>query len=281
MVSVLNFGFHIIASNELSHSEYGALAALLRVLLIFTVPATALQVAITREVAARRSNENANIPTIVGPLIGRVFVIGMTATVLVALAAPTVQRFLHLPSLIPALLLAAFVFPTAIGLVPKAALLGEQRFRRVSLALLAGTGVRLILGGLLDHRSGLNGALGATVLGEIVTAFLLITAMQSAVRPIEGVSPLRPKWRDSGVSVFAFTGFWALVSIDTLFARHYLGRQISGSYSAASTAASAALFLPSAIALIAFPLQLSSDLSHISSMCEIFTFLSLLALSSA
>jgi len=59
--------------------------------------------------------------------------------------------------------------------------------------------------------------------------------------------------RDAGSAAAAFAGFWVFLGTDTVLARHYLPGALSGFYAAAATAARAVLFLPGAIALVAFP----------------------------
>src|SRR3954451_19695565 len=69
------FLFHVAVSRYLVPASYGALGALLGIMLVLAVPATALQVAITKQVAARRVGpDDAPPPIIVGPLLGQAVV---------------------------------------------------------------------------------------------------------------------------------------------------------------------------------------------------------------
>src|SRR5207302_3939396 len=70
---------------------------------------------------------------------------------------------------------------------------------------------------------------------------------------------LRVRPPDAGFATLAFSGFWLFLGIDSLLARHYLPRAESGFYAAAATASRAVLFLPAAIALIAFPQFVASE----------------------
>ncbi len=62
----------------------------------------------------------------------------------------------------------------------------------------------------------------------------------------------------AALSIAALTGSAVFLGIDTFLARHFLTPTAAGFYAAAAVAARIALFLPSAIALIAFPHFVSS-----------------------
>lgn len=255
VVNASNFLFHLAVSRTLLPSEYGALGALLGLVLVLTVPAAALQVVITREVASRRGPAaETGLPIVVGPLLAQSVIWGTLGGVTLLLAAPLLKSFLHLPSLSSAAMLAALVVPMAIGLVPKAVLLGEMRFRRVAVGILAGAATKLGLGiALVRAGAGIDGAMGATVLGELVAAAVLLPGLRNLVSGLDDVEPVRVRWRDATGTMIAFSGFWLLTAVDTLLVRHYLSGSESGFYTAAATAARAALFLPAAVATIAFP----------------------------
>ena len=250
-----NFLFHVVVSRALGPEEYGALGAVLGLLLLFGVPTTALQVAIAHEVASKRNaSEGEPVPVVIGPLLANAVLLGLSVTGLLLLLAPVVRSFLHLPSTSTAVMLALFALPCAVGIVPRAVLIGQLRFARVSVALLAGTATRLAMGLWLVRRgSGVPSAVAATVLAEVVTAIVLLPALRGSVRGPSHASPVRVRWRDATGAIVAFTGFWALTGVDTLLARHYLSAAESGLYAAAATGARAVLFLPLAVSLIQLP----------------------------
>lgn len=263
-VNATNFAFHFIISRELGPASYGALGALLGIILVLTVPAGALQVVITREVASRRAVDSGQIvPVVAGPLLAEAVLWGTAAALLLAVASPLLRSFLHLPSLSTALLLSAYAVPVAIGLVPRAVLLGEMRFKLVALATVVGGVARLALGVILvDAGAGVNGAVAASVLAAVVEAAVLLPGMRSMLQEAEDVEPLRTRWSDTSSALVAMVGFWLFTGIGTVLARHYLPRAESGFYAAAWTAATAAMFLPGAVSFIAFPRFVAAGASH-------------------
>jgi O-antigen/teichoic acid export membrane protein len=254
VVNGSNFLFHAVISRRLEPALYGGLSALLTILLVLTVPVSALQLAITRRVAARREAGQGPGSVVIGPLLGDAVLWGVALSGALVLASPVVQSFLHLPTLSSAVMLGVYVLPAAIALIPRAVLLGQLRFRLVAGGLLAGAAARLVLGVVLVERgAGIDGAMAATVLGEVVTAAVLLPALRAVLSGPDDVTPLRVRWADATGAVLAFTGFWVLTGIDTLLARHYFARAESGLYAAAATGARTAMFFSAAVSLVAFP----------------------------
>jgi O-antigen/teichoic acid export membrane protein len=249
-VNVAHFLYHVVVSRNLDLGSYGALGALLGIMLIFAVPAGALQVTVIKEVASQRA---ANADSIaIGPLLRQSALAGIATMLLLLAASPLIVTFLDLDSSLAAVLLALYAIPSALAVVPRGVLLGESRYRLVSGALLAGALTRLALGAVLSSSIGLVGAMAAIVIGDLIA----VGAMLPAVRRVLDTSaspPVTFRWRHGITALLAFSGFWALAGVDTLLARFFFTPDVSGLYAAAATAARAALFLPAAAAAIAFP----------------------------
>jgi O-antigen/teichoic acid export membrane protein len=255
-VNLAGFLFHVIASRHLFPADYGALSALLGFVLVLGVPVSALQVAIAKEVAARRhpSLDKGILPIHVGTILGQAVIVGILGSLVMVAISPLIRSFLDIPGLMAPLLLGVYVIPVAIETVPRAVLLGEQRFRLLATGLLTGAVSRVVLTYLFVSAGyGLNGAMAATVLSEVLTAGMMLPALRSALRTADDSTPLQISWSEAAPGIVAFSGFWVLSTIDTFLARHFLARAQSGFYAAASIAASAAMFLPAAISQIAFP----------------------------
>jgi len=82
--------------------------------------------------------------------------------------------------------------------------------------------------------------------------------------PVAGGSGAsRLVWGHARLAGAAFTGYWILTTIDVVLARHWLGREVSGWYSAAATIAQIALLAPGAIAALTFPRLVGSDIPRL------------------
>jgi O-antigen/teichoic acid export membrane protein len=254
-----NFLFHVIVSRQLGPSHYGALGAILGLVVVLAVPAGAVQLAITQRVARNRGTQDA-LPLAIGPVLSEAVIWAVGSMVCVAAVAPLLTSFLHLPNLRPTLILAVYVVPVAVGLVPKAVLLGEQRFVPIAAAVAVGAAVRLLIGPLLVRAgTGLDGAIAASVFGELATTGVALAAARGSLSQRDDARPMRISFRDVSAPAIALTGLWLLTGLDSLLARHYLPAHSSGLYVAAATAGRVSLFLPGAVATIAFPIFAASD----------------------
>ncbi|HEY2430085.1 MAG TPA: hypothetical protein VGI06_14195, partial [Acidimicrobiales bacterium] len=163
--------------------------------------------------------------------------------------APLLERYLHLGSPVPVLLLAVLAAAILGGLVPRGVLMGEKRFAPVAGGLATGVTLKLVLGAGLAAAFGVSGAVAAAAAGECVTTLLYYRSLG----PHRSGTELRVPGRSFSLATGAYCGFWLLAAADTFLARHLLSATSSGLYVAASTAGSIALFLPNNITLTVFP----------------------------
>ena len=251
-VSVSNFLFHVVISRLLGPSVYGALGALLNVLLILSVPLGAIQAAVTRSESAHLHSEGHGIG--LRRAMMRAGLTGIIGTLVLIVFSPLIASYLHLSSVESTMILAIWVLPALIGAVAQGVLMGRLRFAPVSVAMLLGGVVgRLALGIILVEMGfGLVGAVAASVLAQLVQTAIVCFPLASEFVHSKGYS-IGVGLRSGVLSVLALGGYWVLGTEDTVLARHFLPAHSAGLYAAASTAGRIALFLPGAIALIAFP----------------------------
>jgi O-antigen/teichoic acid export membrane protein len=122
-------------------------------------------------------------------------------------------------------------------------------------------GFAQIAGGLsLASMFGVAGAVVGYAAGPVAFAVIVRIGRRSVAEVEAGARPLRLEAREVVMAIAAFGGLWALTGADVFVSRHLLGPVESGLYVAASTAASTALFLPSAAATAVFP-RLAADAS--------------------
>src|SRR6266536_681122 len=263
----LNYAFNLVMLRLLEPAAYGALGALLAVILIGTVPGLALQAVVARHTALRAGDRRA-----VAELWSRTLVavswVSLGLGLAVAAAAPALAAFLHLGSIVPALWLAANILPLPLVSV----LQGVQRFGALAAALLLNAGARLAVGvGLVAAGHGVDGALAASVAGSVLAMLLPLTLLRpmlagrgvpsgappggpavpsGAPRPAPATAALG---REVGAAALAFLGLLLLTNVDLLLARHYLAAEPSGLYAAGAVVAKIAYWAPQFVATIVFP----------------------------
>ncbi len=253
-VNVSNFVFHVVVSRLLGPSSYGVLGALLNVTAVLSVPLAALQATVTQSVAERP--EGTEHPPL-GRLLRVSVIVGVSSVLLWTAAVPTIDRFFHLTSPRPTVVLGLWLFPAVVGAVLQGVLIGQRRFRVVAISQLVG-GIfgRLALGVVLVKLGlGVTGAIAATVVGALVTALILLPPLRPQLR---WHGTFVPRGKDAALTSVALAGATLLLGLDTWLARHFLVPVQAGYFAAAATAGRIALFLPSAITIIYFPRMAAS-----------------------
>jgi glycosyltransferase involved in cell wall biosynthesis/O-antigen/teichoic acid export membrane protein len=255
-VNASNYLFHVVISRLLGPSDYGALAALLAVVLVFSIPFGVIQTAVADKTATLRSvGRDEDVRPLAATALKTTAPFAYASGVAVALVAcPLLSIFLHV-DLASALLLAPYVVVSVPASVAQGVLQGEQRFRALAGVQVAAALMRLALGvAFVWAGLGVTGALLATVASAALTvpiAFRLLhigrRAWRSAKRSLASVRG------DIAPALLGLTSFWLLAETDIALARHYLDADTSGFYSSAGLIARALLFLPAAVGLVAFP----------------------------
>ena len=250
-----NLAFHVVLSRMLGPASYGALGSLLGLVTIVSLAVTVLQAAVIPAVAGHRQLADGSYDglDLLTPIAGTGVVAGL-ASLGTVLAASSVTGFLHIPSTTPVMLFSAFIAVTILTLVPQGVLLGRLSFRPVAAALIVGAATRLAVGVVLVAAGwGLNGAVIASIIGGAVTLVMLLWPLRREIALSRVGAPLRIGFGAVILATVALVGVSALIGIDSFLARHFLSPVASGYYVAAATAGRIALFLPGAVALVAFP----------------------------
>ena len=250
-----NFVFNVVISRMLGPNQYGALGALLNLVLILSVLLSGLQVAVTTAVAGmeERSEEDLGVSHLVKHFIG----IGLVLSVGLAVISPLIRSYLHLHSDASVLILVGWCLPSVLIALFQGILIGEHRFGWVAGATLVSTVVgRLLLGVLfVELGFGLNGAIAATTVAQVLSLLVFVIPLRRQLWHLASSSVRRVSLgvRELVLSTLALAGFWVLASMDTVLARHFLSATASGHYAAASVAGRIALFATGSIATLALP----------------------------
>jgi len=255
LLNASNYVFHVVVSRLLGPERYGALAALLALVLVLSVPMSVLQTVVAKRIAELRARGRSAEALPMAAATGRaVYPAAVAAGVVLVAMSPGTASLLRVGG-IAAALLGPYLLLSLLASVPLGVLQGELRFSALAAAIAAGVAVRLGAGiGLVSAGLGVPGAILATVLGQAAT--LAVGA---------GLLGLFPSvWRRSRasfeilrgevwVALLSLGSFWLLAEADLTLARHYLEPRAAGLYSSAGLIARAVLFLPAAVALVAFP----------------------------
>jgi O-antigen/teichoic acid export membrane protein len=248
-----NLLLHAVLGRFLTADQYGALGTLLSLMILLTVPLSALQAAASKSAAHGPSTPAAQRRSILTLVIASVLV---AATVCALAPVPT--ALFHLDSTTDALLLGPFVGVSIALAVVRGRLLGlDQRrgIRAVAVTFVISTVARLVIALATLSTLGTTGALVATLAGECLALGYGLLAL----RPTTAASPRLPgshPWltaADMGWSSLAIGGLFLFTTVDLFLARHYLTGADSGGYVAAATIGKTLLALPAAALAAAYP----------------------------
>ena len=263
--NAFNYAYNIAMSRLLGPSAYGALAALLALVLIGSVPGLALQAVVARHSALCAGDERA-MAALWSRILAATFAFGAALGLLTAAAAPAVGGFLHLGSLGPSLWLAAALVPLPALAAIQGMLQGCERFGALAALLLLNAAGKLAAGlGLVALGGGVGAALAGAVIGELGALLLGLAYVRRGLRLGSAGSaakgetePQRPHllprlarevW-DAGA---AMLGLLLLTNLDTPLARHYLDAHAAGLYAAGAIMAKIAFWGPQFVGMVVFP----------------------------
>lgn len=250
-----NYAFHVVVSRMLGPGDYGALAALLAVVLVLSVPFTIVQTAVADKTATLHSaGRPQGVSELAASALKTTAPFAVVAGIVVAIFAPLIALFLHVDA-VSALLLAPYVTASIPVSVAQGVLQGSHRFQGLATLQLATTLLRLGLGVTLVWAGlGVAGAVLATALAAVLTIPIALRFVHLGrrrwARTKRTIAAVRG---DFGTALLGLTSFWALAEADIALARHFLDADDAGYYSSAGLLARALLFVPAAVAIVAFP----------------------------
>lgn len=241
-----NFGFHAVVGRILPPGDYGALGAVLAIMVLLSVPLTALQAAASSLVSSHGWDDDSVRRTLRGTALWSVL-----AGFAVLAATPLIQDYFRLASAVDAAVLAPFVAVSVALAVARGLLLGDRQVTPVAWTFLLGTAGRLAFGLALVIPFGVTGALVGTLAGEVVALVVALVPIHRRSGLVPGAAAL--DLRTVAAAGFAVTGLFLFSTVDLLLARHYLPDAETGAYVAAATIGKVVLALPAAAMSVYYP----------------------------
>jgi O-antigen/teichoic acid export membrane protein len=258
IANVATYGFTVLAARVLGPHEYGAVAALLAMILVVGVLQLGLQATAARRVSAEPEHRAEIEHEVIR--VGWRAAIGLGLVLLVL--SPLVERVLRLDSVLTAVWLALAAVPLTLMGAQAGILQGERRWAALSLVYLAVGLPRLAIGGaMIAWRPDQGAAMAGVALGGVFPALVGWWALRrrdetdSAGHPDATARrhPTRDILGETAHNSQALLAFFALSSADILVARHALDPHRAGIYAAGLIVTKAMLFLPQFVVVVAFP----------------------------
>lgn len=255
-MSVVTYAFNLVAARWLVPEEFGALTALLSIILISNVVALGIQAAIARQIATQPLQAQAIIKTTSRVAIAIALIIGVA----VAMSSLVFTPLLNLDSYWPVVFCGVMMVPLTIMGAQAGVAQGSDRWGQLSLIYLA-SGTGRLIGGLIGMAIAPT-ATGA-MMGLAIGGWLPVVAGIGLLRshstvPMESRKPLVAEAFTASLVLFAY---FTLSNLDALLARSVFNEHDSGIYAAGLIMTKSALFLPQFVSVVFFPM-LARDAGH-------------------
>ncbi len=247
-----NYLYYVLAARALTPAEFAEVSAMTGLATIAFMPATGVQAALAREIAALTAR---GLPDEAQGLIRfvtrRMLLVQAGLLVVLVAAAPAAVAVLVLGS-VGVWLAGALWIVLGLGLqVSQGIHQGREHFGRVGAILAGPLGVlRAVLLVPLVAVAGVVGALGALVLATVIGLVVSFGGTGRAARtPVRSTAAKL----DVGPALVALAGFASLTNLDLLAAKVTLTSTEAGLYASAALLGKIALYGPSALALMLLP----------------------------
>ena len=245
----LGYLLTVVASRRLGPEGYGALAALLGLVLVGNVLALGLQAVVARRVVAGGVADAARWAP-------RVTAAGAAALGVVALlVSPAVVDLLHLGSAWPAVLLAATLVPLTVLGGQLGLLQGAERMHALAVLYVVG-GVGKVGGGVAGVLVGgsVTATMAGTALGAAAAAVVGAVQVRRALPAARSVAPLPAGvLAETARATYSLGALFTLTNVDVVLARSALPPREAGLYAVGAVVAKAAFWLPAVVSVVALP----------------------------
>ena len=244
--------YTVIAARLLGPQAYGALAALMAVLLVVSVLQLGVQATAARRIAA----DPGHVAQIERETLGLTYRAAAVVGLVLLLLTPLIDRILRLDSLVTASVVALTAVPITILGGQIGVLQGERRWWPVSVLYLASGVPRLVLGtALILWRPTELAAIVGVLLGALVPVVLGALILRRTREPglVSDTHATGPIVREIVSNSQTLLAFLSLSCCDVILARNILDEHDAGLYAGGLILTKAMLFLPQFVVVVAFP----------------------------
>lgn len=250
--------FNVVSAHLMVPAEFGALTALLGIILVGTVAAVGLQATTARRLAVAPEHAGEIIHTTARVTIAVALAVSAVVAASTVLLTPALKLDSHWPVILCGLTLAPLTIMGAQSGVAQ----GGEHWRTLTAIYLA-NGVGRVVGGTTSVL--ITPTSTAAMLGIAIGAWLPVVAgarmLLAHRRSGHHLSP-RSFLREATLSAHSLLAYFVLSNMDALIARNRFDVHDSGLYASGLILAKAALFLPQFVSVVFYPELARSTTRH-------------------
>jgi O-antigen/teichoic acid export membrane protein len=256
----LHYAYNVVMAAVLGPAAFGALGALLALILLGSVPGIALQAMAARHTALLAGGGR-DQRALWAALLRLAGWWGLALAAVTVAASPVLGAWLHLDSPAPLLALALALAPSTFSYASQGMLQGREAFVAFSAVGLVNAVGKLVAGLFLVAAGfGVSGAVTGAAVGTWLGAavgVLLVRRSVAAAAPA-GTAPAGAApaplalGREATVAVTGLLGLFLLTNLDVPLARHFLPAEASGLYALGAVVAKIAFWGPQFVTTLVF-----------------------------
>lgn len=257
LAGLASYFYHLLMGRMLGPVDYGLLASLISLIYLLGIPTTTLNLVLVKFVSSFKGQKDfPAIAYLFKVTAKKILPISLFFLLIFLILAPSISKFLHLPSMSPFILILLTFFISIFLVINRAFLQGLLRFGHFSFSSILEPFLKLSLGFLLVWWGfRINGALFGMVVGSLVCYIYTFIPLRSIFNKKESFY----KFNSQEIIKFALPVFFSslaftsLYTTDLILVRHFLPEQ-SGFYAALATLGKMIFFVNGSIVSVSFPL---------------------------
>jgi len=247
-MNALAYAFTLLAAHLLGPTDFGAVSALLGILIVANVGALALQATGARRLATAPPDLRDRVTH---DIVRSALAVAAVLAVALVLATPLLDRLLHLDDPVTAACVGLACAPLSMMGAYAGILQGTRRWTSLA-AVYVSMGVgRVVCGSVaLLVDSSMRSAMVGIAVGSLLPAAAGWWLCRTPVVTTTRHEPVLGELWHNGHTLLAF---FAFTNLDVLLARHLFSDTDAGVYAAGAILAKTCLFLPTFVLVVAFP----------------------------
>jgi len=252
-----NYLYHLLMGRMLGPSDYGILASLISLSYLLSIPVGTLSLVIIKFVSAFKGQKDfASISGLLRVGTKKILPFSFLVLIIFLLLSSLVVSFLHLPSILPYVLVLFAFFIGIFSTINRSVLQGLFRFGFLTLSTVVEAGLKLVSALFLVILGfKVNGALGGILMGGIVGWLFTLFPLRFLWRQKQKRELKTKEMFNFAFPVFFSTlAFTSLYTTDIILVRHFLPGTTSGLYAALSTLGKIIFFASGPVISVMFPL---------------------------
>lgn len=281
IAGVCNYIYQLYMGRALGPEEYGVFGSLFAIFYIISVLTATIQTSVARFVS-KFIGEGAKekIHYFMQGLLKRMLFLGIVMFLFFVFISGWLSSFLKIDPVMPVIILGSiFLFSTLLP-VNLGVLQGLQKFIPLGFNTVLNFSSKLVFGIVLVVIGfGVNGALGAVVIGSavaLIASFIPLRSFFSKIDSKNSDFKFSELYRYSLPTMVAMFCFAVPANVDVIIAKHFFAAHTAGLYTAASVLGKIILFIPGAIVVAMFPkvskmYAEKKDTSHLLNISLLYT----------